>query len=150
MLEFRIDKNLVCGGQPDPHDLARYRNEGLRTVVDVREPNEEGHPADERDQVERLGMRYVAFPVNSDTQLTLERATELSAVLRHAEQPVLVHCKSGNRVGALLALLARHEEGRSVNEAMAFGRKAGMTTAEAKVRRLLEANERVEGHEPVD
>ena len=51
---------------------------------------------------------------------------------------MLVHCASGNRVGALIALSAA-DEGVPVEEALARGRAAGMTSTEARVRELLGA-----------
>jgi hypothetical protein len=51
-----------------------------------------------------------------------------------------VHCGSGNRVGALAALLAA-EEGADIDEALDVGRAAGLTRLEAVVREQLEAPE---------
>ena len=137
MLEFRIDQNMVCSSQPDQSDLERCRAEGFRTVVDLRTAGEEGHPPDEKEQVERLGMSYVAFPVDGGTQLTVKRAREFRGVLRAVEWPVLIHCGSANRVGALLALGVRHEEGRSVEASIGFGKKAGLAASEQMVRALM-------------
>ena len=70
--------------------------------------------------------------------LSLDKARELRSLLQDAKGPVLVHCASGNRVGALIALSAA-DEGVPVEEALARGRAAGMTSTEARVRELLGA-----------
>jgi protein tyrosine phosphatase (PTP) superfamily phosphohydrolase (DUF442 family) len=55
-----------------------------------------------------------------------------------AKEDVLVHCASGNRVGAMLALRARWIEGKSAEEALAIGKAAGMTGMTDAVKAKLE------------
>jgi rhodanese-related sulfurtransferase len=52
---------------------------------------------------------------------------------------VLLHCASGNRVGAMLALRARWLQGKSADEAMAIGKASGMTGLAADVKALFDA-----------
>jgi len=51
--------------------------------------------------------------------------------------PVLVHCMSGNRVGALFALRAFWLQGMSAVEALAVGRRYGLTKLEPLVVQIL-------------
>jgi len=55
--------------------------------------------------VEELGMSYVPLPVGRE-DITFETAKALDELLASYDEPVLVHCRSANRVGALLALRA--------------------------------------------
>ncbi|MGB5737928.1 MAG: hypothetical protein WBM54_01160, partial [Woeseia sp.] len=72
--------------------------------------------------------------------VTFENAAKLDALLAEFAGPVLLHCGSGNRVGALFALRAK-AAGASDDEAIAVGRAAGLTQLEETVRRTLaEAN----------
>lgn len=137
MQEYRVDDNLICGGQPTVDDLKRYQAAGVRTVVNMRETRENGALSDEKEQVESLGMDYVSFPVNGETDLTPKRASELTRVIRDSARPVFIHCGTSNRVGALLALSAHQDEGLSVEDAIAYGKKAGLAGAEPKVRALM-------------
>ena len=54
---------------------------------------------------------------------------------------MLVHCASGNRAGALLALGQAQFDGVQEGAALELGRKAGMTSTEAALRRVLQAAE---------
>src|SRR3546814_1034559 len=72
--------------------------------------------------------------------LTRENVLAFDALLRDAERPVLVHCASGNRVGAMAALRAAWVEGRSAEEAIAMGRDWGLKGLEEEVRRRAEEN----------
>jgi hypothetical protein len=51
----------------------------------------------------------------------------------------MLHCGSGNRIGALFALMAFHLEGESADRALQVGREAGLTRLEPVVRERLEA-----------
>jgi uncharacterized protein (TIGR01244 family) len=86
--------------------------------------------------VERTGMSYVPFPIEDRSEISFDKAKELDALLQDADGPVLIHCASGNRVGALLAL-RKSLSGASDEEAIAYGRDAGMTRLEPVVRERL-------------
>ena len=123
---------LHTGGQPALDDLARLRAEGVRTVIDLRGPQEE-RGYDEAAEARRLGMEYVAMPIAGKDDLTPENAKALHALLKQREGGVLLHCASGNRVGALLALGAAQVDGASTEEALALGRAAGLKSLEPAV-----------------
>ena len=53
-------------------------------------------------------------------------------------QPILVHCASGNRVGALIALADYWLNGVGNSEALAHGLQAGLTKLEKDVRQVLQ------------
>ena len=69
--------------------------------------------------------------------LTDANAYALRTALAQSSGPVLVHCASGNRAGALLALV-QARDGAPVDQALQLGRDAGMTSLEAPTRALLE------------
>lgn len=128
---------IVTAGQPSKQEFEALRDRGLRTVINMRSPGERG-TRDEPEWMEELGLTYVSIPVEGAAGLTPEVARELDQALEGAERPVLVHCGSSNRVGAVFALRAYHLEGRSADEALEVGRSAGVTKLEDRVRELLE------------
>ncbi len=69
-----------------------------------------------------------------------ENANKLQEILSSYDGPVLVHCGSGNRVGALLAL-SKSQSGADDEAALAYGRAAGMTGLESVVRSRLAEDE---------
>lgn len=119
---------LTTSGQPDEAALEEIAGEGYTAVIDLRGP-EEDRGLDEAQAVEALGMSYIPLPVAGLEEISYPNANALDEILKDIEGPVLVHCGSGNRVGALLALRARLT-GASVEDAMALGEAGGMTRAE--------------------
>lgn|SRR5690348_5718435 len=118
-----------AAGQPTEASLAELARAGYRTIVDLRAP-EEPRGYDEAAAATRAGLRYVPIPV---TQLTLDDAAfdRFRTVMRDPDnRPVLVHCASSNRVGALLLPYFLLDEHRPMEEAVAMARGAGMRSAE--------------------
>jgi uncharacterized protein (TIGR01244 family) len=131
-----LQPGLATAGQPAPEALAKLKDMGFRTVVNLR-TDKEG-TAEEQKVVEAQGLRYVSVPVTAES-LSLADAEAVEKVLHDpASAPVLLHCASSNRVGAVWALV-QSRQGKSIDEALAEGREAGLRSPqlEAAVRRLV-------------
>jgi len=92
---------VVTAGQPEGEHLKRLAGAGYKTVVDLRTPGETPRPDEWGMLVRRAGMEYVNIPVGHkdiDNE-TFDRFREL--IRDGGRRPVLVHCSSANRVGAL-------------------------------------------------
>ena len=126
---------LASSGQPTPAELGARAEAGVKTVIDLR-TKEEPRGFDEPAVVEGLGMRYESLPIGSEDDLSAANVAALKALIDASDGPVLVHCASGNRVGALFALVAR-SDGASVEESIAYGKKLGLSSLEPVVRERL-------------
>lgn len=136
--------DLICGGMPSPDDLRNAQKAGVRTVVNLCQPQET--PPYEASLVQELGMQYVQIPVGGPPDLTETKARELAAVVDNcANHPVLIHCMSGNRVGALLALKASYADGASAQEALQFGRASGLKALEPAVWQIVSSRKATAG-----
>jgi len=129
--QARPEADVVTGGQPTDADLNAAAEAGFALVVSLR-TEEEADLGAERALVERLGMRFESLPVAGADDITTENAASLDSLLLSAGGPAIVHCASGNRVGALFALRA-FAAGAGVDEALAVGRRAGLTGLEEVV-----------------
>lgn len=126
---------VTSSGQPDADALAVFRDSGYVAVIDLRGASED-RGLDEKAAVESLGMSYIPFPIASRDDINFEAAEQLSTLIGSQDGPVLVHCASGNRVGAMLALI-ESLEGADDEAAIAAGREGGLTGHEDVVRERL-------------
>ena len=131
----RLSDDVWTGGQPDAGQLREARQAGLQTVVSLCPAGECGW--DEKRVAESLGLHYVMLPVGAACDLTEDASRTLHDLLESCDKPVLVHCGSGNRVGALFALKAFHVDRKTPEESLAQGRAAGLTGLENAVRGML-------------
>lgn len=132
------DSGFLSTGQPNEEMLDLISAAGFAAVVDLRGV-EEDRGIDERAEVEARGMQYVSLPTPDLSAATVDQAGRLAEILADIDGPVLLHCFSGNRVGSLFALEAR-SEGKSAEEALAFGEEAGLTRWRDEIREKVETN----------
>ena len=118
---------MTTSGQPDEAALEVFADSGYAAVIDLRTEGED-RGMDEKAVVEGLGMKYESLPITR-SDITYDSALALNDLIASYDEPVLVHCGSANRVGALLALRAS-ANGADDEAAIAAGKKAGLTSSE--------------------
>ena len=125
----------ISTGQPDEQLLAQVESTGYVAVIDLRTAVED-RGMDEPTAVEAAGLTYYSLPIAGGKGITFDNARALDALLAEIDGPVFLHCRTGNRVGGLLALSAR-ASGASEEEALVIGRKAGLTSLEPTVKERM-------------
>lgn len=127
----------ASGGQPTEAQLAAAARNGLQQIINLRSASEDTG-FDEAGAAARLGLRYAVLGIAGPQDLTIENVRRFDALLAQSQGvPTLVHCGSGNRVGAMIALRAGWLQGAPTSEALATGRCWGLTKLEPVVSQLL-------------
>ncbi|KRG64184.1 hypothetical protein ABB26_09045 [Stenotrophomonas humi] len=129
--------DLFTAGQPSAQQLRDAAANGVTTVIDLRQPDED-RGYDEAALAEQLGLRYVRLPIAGASGITDDNARALQRLLKQDDGRTLLHCASGNRAGALLSLINARLEGAPLDAALQLGRDAGMTSLEPAARAALE------------
>ena len=124
-------EGVATAGQPEEEHFERLAEAGYKTVIDMR-AIEEDRGLDEPEAVRGAGMEYVNIPVGHEDvdDETFERFREL--MTDPERRPVLVHCSSANRVGALLIPYLVLDEGKTTEEAVEIATKVGLKSDELK------------------
>ena len=125
---------ITAAGQPDEAALKVFAESGYAAVIDLRTAGE-SRGLDESAVVEALGMDYLSLPIGRDG-ISFENAKSLDELINSYAGPVLVHCGSSNRVGALLALRASLD-GADDEAALEIGRAGGLKNLEGRVVEIL-------------
>jgi uncharacterized protein (TIGR01244 family) len=133
----RPSQRILTAGQPDAEAWHRLAAQGVTTVINLC-PASEMDGRDEGAEVAAAGLLYMQVPVSGAADITIPNSAALWRAIQEAPGPVLVHCASGNRVGALLAIGAANEGGMDKREALEFGKAAGLANAEPRVREVLQ------------
>lgn len=131
------EPRVMAAGQPTGEQLQLLAEEGYKTIIDLRAP-EEPRGVDEPEAARLNGMAYVNIPVTLQTldQATVDRFLE---AMRKAERPVLLHCTGSVRVGALYYAWLVLEEDVPPRAAMAKAKAAGLSHPELaqKIEKLV-------------
>lgn len=118
------DDIAVVMGQPTLDDLQQAAQEGYKSVLNLRSPNEEGFLPDEQQQAETAGLQYANLPVRPDA-LSQEQTDQIMNQIDQLPKPLLTHCKSGLRSGAMALMYVATRKGLSAEAAMEKGKQMG-------------------------
>jgi uncharacterized protein (TIGR01244 family) len=136
---------ILTGGSPSADDLKRLKDAGYAAVINL-EGLEEGSLS-EAAIADEVGLHYVALPITR-ADITRENAEKLHAAIQLSGTPVFVHCASGNRAGALMALRAYFVLDMSPAAAMEEGKKAGLTSLTDVVSDVIAGAEEAKASSP--
>ncbi|WP_129645790.1 protein tyrosine phosphatase family protein [Peristeroidobacter agariperforans] len=132
------EDHRIVSGALDAADVGRIRAAGVKHLINLRTP-EESVGFDEARIATGLGLDYHAIPIAGAQSLTKDNARRLDELLEQAgDDLTLIHCASGNRVGALIALREAWIKGQPTDAAIAEGRRWGLTSLEGAVRTALQ------------
>jgi uncharacterized protein (TIGR01244 family) len=126
------------GGRISDSDIVALQQAGVRQIIDLT-PDAETPDFDESAAVRAAGLSYANLPLASPDDLSLANVQAFDALMKSTTRPVLVHCASSNRVGAMAALRAAWIDRRSTEESLEIGRAWGLKSLEPQVRARLDA-----------
>lgn len=116
---FWVSPELVRSNQPWPYQLKWWRDQGIRTVLNLRGEAHKSHHVIEADACARLGLKLVDLVVYSRDAPTLEQVFQARQAFETIEYPCLVHCKSGaDRAGLMSVLYAHFRLGQPIGQAI--------------------------------
>lgn len=133
---FATHDNLVfSAAQPSDAQFKQLSQAKVKHVINLRAADEQDW--DESTLVNALGMSYHSIPIAGEKDVNIDNAKQLADLLAKLNgEPVLVHCASSNRVGALMAISA-HQQGADIESAIETGKQWGMASLESAVRKVM-------------
>ncbi len=134
----RINDDITVTGQIPPEGLKQAAREGFKSVLNLRAPDEEGFMPDEEQQAEAAGLTYVNIPVKKE-EISDEMTSQVLKEIDELPKPLLVHCASGMRAGAMAFMHRATREGMRAKEAMGKAQDAGFDcNAEPQLKEFFE------------
>ncbi len=116
-----VGSELIRTNQPWPFQLKRWRDLGVKTVINLRGG---GYPTSayllEKDACARLGLTLIDFAVSSREAPSRAQVEGAKALFETVEYPAVMHCKSGaDRAGVMSVLYAHFRLGLPLRQAVA-------------------------------
>jgi len=114
-----ISPELVRTNQPWPFQFKRWKERGVKTVINLRGGFDASFHALERDACARYGLTLVDFTVTSREVPSRARGLGAQQMFDTIEYPALLHCKSGaDRAGIMSVLYSHFRLGMPIREAL--------------------------------
>lgn len=124
-----IGPDMVRTNQPWPFQLAWWKKQGVRTVINLRGGKGSFYYL-EKYACEKLGLTLENFGLTSRSLPTAAEFREAKALFDRIEYPALLHCKSGADRAGIMSVLYRHFHlGHSIRDS---ARELGLRTLHMK------------------
>lgn len=125
---LRESEQFCTGAQPRLEHLAKLKEEGVKSIINLRQPTEH-RAAEEEAKAKELGLKYFNIPVDYQNPKE-EQVTEFLKITDDAANlPVFIHCTAAIRVGAFWMIRRVLRDGWTVEAAEEEAKKVGLRDA---------------------
>ena len=121
---MKVNEQITVAGQIAPEQLKQAAQEGFKSVLNLRASGEEGFLPDEEKQAKAAGLTYVNIPVKKE-EISDELTSQVLKEIDELPKPVLVHCASGMRAGAMACMYMATRDGMTAEEGMKAAQAIG-------------------------
>ena len=122
---LHVNDRFCTGGQPKLEHLEMLKKEGVKAIINLRQPSE--HRAEEEEaKAKELGLRYFNIPVVF-TDPKEEQVDEFLRITDDANnRPAFIHCTAAKRVGAFWLIRRVLRDGFTFEAAEKEAQKVGL------------------------
>lgn len=106
----KISDDLSAAGQITPEQLHQAADEGFKSVVNLRSPDEQGFLSDEQQKAEASGLQYANIPLKP-TEPNQELTKAALEEIANLPKPILIHCAAGARASGIALIANAIQEG---------------------------------------
>jgi uncharacterized protein (TIGR01244 family) len=125
---LQVTPEFCTGGQPRIEHFAKLKTDGVKAVLNLRQPTE--HRAEEEQAaVKEAGLKYFNIPVSAGSPKDEQVVEFLRVTDDPSNRPMFIHCTAAIRVGAFWMIRRALRDGWTIDAAREEARKVGLTTA---------------------
>ena len=129
----RVSATVGCSGATTPDVVPELKRQGYKAIVNFRMASESGANVEaEQAAAQAAGLKYIHLPFSGASPDPAVVAAFLQAVADPANQPVFIHCASGNRVGAMWLVKRMLQDGWDEQKAVAEAETIGLSSSSLK------------------
>ena len=125
---LQVTPEFCTGGQPRPQHFAELKSRGVKAALNLRTPGEH-RAAEEKEAVERAGMKYFNIPVVYREPVDAQVDEFLKITDDPANRPMFIHCTAAIRVGGFWLIRRVLRDGMTWDAALEEARKVGLVNA---------------------
>lgn len=125
---LKVSEDFCTGAQPRLEHLAKLKAEGVKAIINLRQPSE--HRAEEEEaEAKKLGLRYFNIPVVYANPKDEQVDEFLKLTDDPANRPAFIHCTAAIRAGAFWMIRRVMRDGWTIEKAEEEARKVGLVNA---------------------
>jgi protein tyrosine phosphatase (PTP) superfamily phosphohydrolase (DUF442 family) len=121
----KINDELAIAGQISIEELQEIAEEGYKSVLNLRSPDEKNLLDCEREKTECLGLCYVNLPTKSE-EINYQFALRLFAKISELPKPTVIHCDNCMRSAAIVLMYIATRQGIAFDKAFLQATSLGL------------------------
>jgi outer membrane protein assembly factor BamB len=122
---LRVNDDFCTGGQPRLEHLEKLKADGVKSILNLRQPSEH-RAAEEEAKAKELGLRYFNIPVAFGEPKEEQVEQFLKITDDKDNRPIFIHCTAAIRVGAFWMIRRVLRDGWSIKDAEVEAEKVGL------------------------
>jgi protein tyrosine phosphatase (PTP) superfamily phosphohydrolase (DUF442 family) len=122
---LRVNSDFCTGGQPRLEHLEMLKKDGVKAIINLRQPSE--HRADEEEaKAKELGLKYfnIPFVFGSPKDEQVDEFLKITDDVNN--RPAFIHCTAGIRVGAFWMIRRVLRDGFTIEAAEKEAEQVGL------------------------
>ncbi|BAY27679.1 hypothetical protein NIES2100_75040 [Calothrix sp. NIES-2100] len=121
----KINDDLAIAGQVAPEELKLLAQQGYKSVLNLRSPDEQGFEDGEQLYTQLLGLHYANLPTKI-TEINPQLAIKVLQKIAEMPKPTLIHCDSAVRAIAMVLMYIATKQGVSLEAAFKQAENFGL------------------------
>nr|WP_322710049.1 sulfur transferase domain-containing protein [Nostoc sp. ChiSLP03a]MDZ8211187.1 sulfur transferase domain-containing protein [Nostoc sp. ChiSLP03a] len=132
----KVSDDLSAAPQLTSEELKQAAQEGFKSVLNLRSPDEAGFLSDEQQQAEAAGLQYANVPLKPSE--ANQEQTELAIQeIENLAKPILIHCAAGARAGGIALIANAISEGLTYKEISQKAQELGLNLEQPHLKQFL-------------
>lgn len=117
---YALSNNAFRSNHPSPAFIKKLHEKyGVKTIISMRRADSSGAYLLEKEACDKYGITLINHPMSSRSLPDAEKVLQARDILKTAEYPILIHCKSGaDRAGMMSVFYKHFIENESIEEAL--------------------------------
>ncbi|MBE8990920.1 beta-lactamase hydrolase domain-containing protein [Nostoc sp. LEGE 12450] len=132
----KVSEDLSAAGQPTPEELKQAAQEGFKSVLNLRSPDESGFLSDEQQQAQAAGLQYANIPLKP-SEANQELTEAAIQEIENLPKPILIHCAAGARAGGIALISNAISEGLTYEEISQKAQELGFNLEQPHLKQFL-------------
>ncbi|WP_414754788.1 hypothetical protein [Anabaena sp. CCY 9910] len=121
----KINNELAIAGQITPDQFQKITEDGYKSVLNLRSPDERGLLDNEQEKLEFLGIRYINFPMKFE-EINNRTTLQILQTISELPKPLLIHCDNSIRSSVLALLYVATKQGITFEKALELSSNLGL------------------------
>lgn len=132
----KVSDQLSVAGQVTPEEIQQAAQEGFKSVLNLRSPDEGGFLSDEKQHSEAAGLQYANIPLRP-SEPNQELVAEAVREIENLPKPILVHCAAGARAGGIALIATAIKEGLTLEQIKEKANEVGLSLDQPHLKQFL-------------